>query len=133
MAEKIESIKKYTWRDWLNIVITLFFMFGFGLLRPFSTLTPVGMKILGIFIGVIYGYSACDVIWPSLFAIIAFGLSGYTSMNAGVASMMGGSVVFQVITQYFTAGAIIIYGFGKRFVRWSLSRKMFKGKPCSGI
>ena len=129
MAEKIASFKRYTVKDWVNIIITLFFMFGFGLIKPFSTLTPVGMKILGIFIGVIYGYSACDVIWPSLFAIIAFGLSGYSSMNAGVASMMGGSVVFQVITQYFTAGAIIIYGFGKWFVRWSLSQKMFKGKP----
>ena len=37
-------------------------------------------------------------------------------MDAGIASMMGGSIVFQIITQYFTAGAIVIYGFGKWFV-----------------
>lgn len=64
----------------INIIITLFLMFGFGLLPPFSTLTPVGMKILGVFLGVVYGYSTCDIIWPSLFAIIAYGITGYTTM-----------------------------------------------------
>ena len=121
--------KSYSPMQYVHIAITLLLMFGFGYLPPFSTLTPVGMKLLGLFLGVVYGYSTCEVIWPSLFAFIAFGLSGYVDMNAGIASMMGGSTVFQIITQYFTAGAIVIYGFGKWFVRWSLSQKLFKGKP----
>ena len=50
-------------------------------------------------------------------------------MNAGISATMGSSTVFQIITQYFTAGAIVIYGFGKWFIRWSLSQKAFKGKP----
>ena len=131
MSNRSSTAKQgYSPMMYVHIIITLVLMFGFGCLPPFATLTPVGMKLLGIFLGVIYGYSTCEVIWPSLFAIIAFGLSGYPeSMNAGIASMMGGSTVFQVITQYFTAGAIIIYGFGKWFVRWSLSKKMFQGKP----
>ena len=121
--------KSYSPMQYVHIAITLLLMFGFGYLPTFSTLTPVGMKLLGVFLGVVYGYSTCEVIWPSLFAFIAFGLSGYVDMNAGIASMMGGSTVFQIITQYFTAGAIVIYGFGKWFVRWSLSQKLFKGKP----
>ncbi len=127
--EKVLVKKGYSPIQYVHILITLFLMFGFGFLPPFSTLTPVGMKVLGVFLGVIYGYSTCEIIWPSLFAFIAFGLSGYVTMNAGIASMMGGSIVFQIITQYFTAGAIVIYGFGKWFVRWSLSQKIFKGKP----
>ncbi len=123
------KVKDYSAMQWINIIITITFMFGFGQLPPFSTLTPMGMRLLGLFIGVIYGYSTCDVVWPSLFAFIAFGLSGYANMNKAISSMMGNPVVFQIITQYFTAGAIVIYGFGKWFVRWSLSQKMFKGKP----
>ena len=130
MSSPVTTAKKgYKPIQYVHIAITLLLMFGFGYLPPFSTLTPVGMKLLGVFLGVVYGYSTCEVIWPSLFAFIAFGLSGYVDMNAGIASMLGGSTVFQIITQYFTAGAIVIYGFGKWFVRWSLSQKAFKGKP----
>lgn len=127
--EKSIAKKGYSPIQYFHIAVTLLLMFGFGYLPPFSSLTPVGMKLLGAFLGVVYGYSTCEVIWPSLFAFIAFGLSGYVGMNAGIASMMGSSTVFQIITQYFTAGAIVIYGFGKWFVRWSLSQKIFKGKP----
>lgn len=113
----------------VNAVITLALMFGFGLLPPFSTLTPVGMKVLGVFLGVIYGYSTCDVIWPSLFAILAFGLSGFTSMTDAIALTMGNNVVFQSLVSFVAAGALSHYGFGKWFVRWSLSRRLFQGKP----
>ena len=113
----------------VNILITLFFMFGFGFIPPFATLTPVGMRVLGVFVGVVYGYSTCDVIWPSLFAILAFGLSGFTTMGAAITSMMGHNVVFQSIVGFIAAGSLTYYGFGKWFVRWSLSKKLFKGKP----
>lgn len=129
-TEKTIAKKSYSPMQWFHIIVTLLLMFGFGYLPPFATITPIGMKVLGIFLGVIYGYSTCEVIWPSLFAFIAFGTCGYAaSFNAAIASMMGSSTVFQIITQYFAAGAIIIYGFGKWFVRWSLSQKMFQGKP----
>ena len=122
--------KGYSPMMYVHIIITLFLMFGFGFLPPFATLTPMGMRLLGTFLGVIYGYSTCEIIWPSLFAFIAYGLSGFPgSMNAGISATMGSSTVFQIITQYFTAGAIVIYGFGKWFIRWSLSQKAFKGKP----
>ena len=96
------SKKHYSPMQWIHISITLLLMFGFGHLPTFASVTPVGMKILGIFLGVIYGYSTCEVIWPSLFAFIAFGTSGYAaSFNAAIASMMGSGTVFQIITQYF--------------------------------
>ncbi|MCI6256428.1 MAG: SLC13 family permease [Clostridiales bacterium] len=128
--KSIANKKSYPPIRYFHIAVTLFLMFGFGFLPTFATVTPVGMKVLGVFLGVIYGYSTCEVIWPSMFAFIAFGTCGYAaSFNAAIASMMGSGTVFQIITQYFAAGAIIIYGFGKWFVRWSLSRKMFQGKP----
>ena len=119
--------KKYT--ATINTLITLVLMFGFGLIPPFAELTPVGMRVLGVFVGVIYGYSTCGVIWPSFFAIIAFGLSGYTTMGGAITTMMGNNTVFQSIVCLLTAGSLTYYGFGKWLTRWSLSKNIFKGKP----
>ena len=66
--------KGYSPMMYVHIIITLFLMFGFGFIPPFATLTPMGMRLLGTFLGVIYGYSTCEIIWPSLFAFIAYGL-----------------------------------------------------------
>ena len=48
---------------YVHIIITLFLMFGFGFLPPFATLTPMGMRLLGTFLGVIYGYSTRKTDW----------------------------------------------------------------------
>lgn len=121
--------KRYSTPYIINMLITLFFMFGFGFIPPFGPLTPVGMRVLGIFIGVVYGFSTCEIIWPSLFAFLAFGLSGYIDMDGAISAMMGHSVVFQTIVVFISAGALTHYGFGKWFVRWSLSKPIFKGNP----
>ena len=79
-TQTAQTKKRYSTPYMINMAITLLLMFGFGLLPPFATLTPVGMRVLGIFIGVIYGFSTCEIIWLSLFAFLAFGLSGYTNI-----------------------------------------------------
>ncbi len=113
----------------VNTIITIVLMFGFGFLPPIGSITPIGMKVLGVFLGLVYGYSACDIIWPSLMAILAFGLCGYTTMGAAITSMMGHNVVFQTIVGFISAGALNYYGFGKWFVRKTLSMKIFNGRP----
>lgn len=129
-TKAVTKLSGYSPVQYVHMAVTLFFMVGFGFLPPFSTLTPVGMKLLGLFIGVVYGYSTCEIIWPSFLAIILFGLSGYhDSVTSAITAMMGGELVFQILVQQFTAGAIVIYGFGKWFVRKTLSMKCFQGKP----
>ncbi|WP_298035216.1 SLC13 family permease [uncultured Dysosmobacter sp.] len=123
------EVKKYSPIYWFHIAVTLFFMFGFGFIPPFATLTPVGMRILGVFLGVVYGYSTCDIIWPSFFAFLAYGTSGFVDMNTAVGTMMGHPVVFQSLVSFISAGALTYYGFGKWFVRKTLSMKIFKGRP----
>ena len=116
--------------QYVHIAITLFFMVGFGFLPPFGTVTQVGMRILGLFIGVVYAYSTLEIIWPSVLAIVLYGLSGFVgSVDDAARAMMGNSVVFQTIVQQMVAGAIVIYGFGKWFARKTLSMKFFHGHP----
>lgn len=129
MSEKKAIGSKGSTSKIVNSIITLALMFGFGFLPPFGGITPVGMRLFGIFLGVVYGYSTCEVIWPSFMAIIAYGLSGYTDIYSGIASMLGHPVVFTVLASFLSAGALNHYGFSKWFIRWSLSRKVFNGRP----
>jgi len=129
MNTKLEAKKKYNTKRILNTIITLALMFLFGSLPPFPYVTKIGMKLLGIFLGVIYGYTTVEIAWPALLAIIAFGTSGYTDMSSAITTMFGRNIVFQIIVSFLSAGALTYYGFGKWFVRWSLNLPLFKGRP----
>jgi len=104
-------------------------MFGFGYLPAAAPITPIGMKILGIFIGAIYLWSVAGVVWPALLAIVAYGLSGYVNMSEAIAAGMGNSVVFQLILIIAMAGVVSGSGAGEFLARWAVSRPLFKGKP----
>lgn len=126
---KLKVNSMYTPIKVVNMAITILLMFGFRFLPPFGSVTPVGMSLIGVFLGVIWGYSTCDIIWPSLLAFIAYGTAGHVSMAEAITSMMGHQIVFQVIVAFISIGALSYYGFGKWFVRWSLSLPIFRGKP----
>ena len=122
--------KQYPISKIIHSIVVIFLMFCFGrVVPPFGGITPVGMNVLGVFIGVVYGYCTLEIAWPSILAFIAYGTSGAVSVSGAISAMMGQSVVFQSICSYLAAGALQEFGFGKWFIRWSLSRKIFKGNP----
>ena len=57
--EELKMTKTTTKKDllWFHVVITALIMFGFGFLPAPEPVTPVGMKMLGVFLGLIYGWS----------------------------------------------------------------------------
>ncbi|MHC1745711.1 MAG: hypothetical protein AB9895_01045 [Negativicutes bacterium] len=57
-------------------------MFGFGFLAPVEPLTVMGMKIIGIFLGLLYGWMFVGLIWPSLIGLLALPLCGYMTAKA---------------------------------------------------
>ncbi len=123
--------KQYTTKEIVNMVVVAFLMFGFGyIIPPFATVTEMGMRILGIFLGLVYGYTVWSIVPVSIMGIVAFGICGFNaSFNATIAATMGSSTVFQSMMLFFTSGAIAYYGFGKWFVRWSLSKEVFHKNP----
>ena len=58
---------------YLHTVICLLIMFGFGQLPAVEPLTPLGMNLIGIFFGVLYGWIAIEIVWPSLAGLLALG------------------------------------------------------------
>ena len=61
---------------WIHVAICLFITFGFGKLPPFGPVTPLGMNIIGIFLGVLYGWIFIEIVWPSLMGLLALMLIG---------------------------------------------------------
>ena len=56
-----KSIKYY-----IKSAIVLIIMFGFRYLPAIDPITPQGMHVLGIFIGLLVGWSTVGIIWPVL-------------------------------------------------------------------
>ena len=114
---------------YVNAIVGVVLMFGIGFIPPVEPITEMGMKVLGIFIGMIYLFSACDVHWPALLSICALSIVGYCSLGQAAAGSLGHAVVFQSATAYIVAGALNYYGVTEHIARWMLSRKALKGHP----
>lgn len=104
-------------------------MFGSGYLPPIEGLTSTGMQIIGIFLGLLFLWSAVEIAWPSILGIIAFGMSDYGTMNSAVMQGLGSPVVWQLMMVMIIAGAINVSGVGEFLARWLISRKFVNGSP----
>lgn len=114
---------------WINIGICLLVTFGFGYLPPFGSITLLGMKILGIFLGVLYGWIFIEVIWPSLLGLLALMLIG-DMKPAQVFQLSFGHPIVQMSFFIFVFCATIEYYGLSRFVSlWFITRKFVAGRP----
>lgn len=123
------TMQKANVKYYLHCIIGLGLMFGLGLLPPISPITPLGMQILGIFLGLIYLWSAVDTIWPSIMGIIALGLSDYCTISEAIYSGMGNPLVWQIIMIMILAGALGQTNLGRVVSTWLLGRKILQGRP----
>lgn len=89
---------------WINVGIVLILMLGFGKLPPIEPITAEGMKVVGIFLGLIYGWITCGPIWPSFAGIVILVMSGSTTisniLNTGLGSETCMFVMFVFIFTY---------------------------------
>lgn len=66
----------------INVAIVIVIMVFFRFIPTFGSMTTLGMTVLGIFIGALYGWITCDMIWPSILALVMLGLSDYGGDNS---------------------------------------------------
>lgn len=132
MAEKSE---KMHWTYWLHLLIGGFFMFGFPMLDPIEPLTEIGMTIVGVFIGMVYLWSALDSIWPSLLGLMLVALAGYVPGNnyAAVKEVFLGAfgsetVIVCMLGMVLFAGVDYV-GCTKYMARFFMSIKLLEGRP----
>ncbi len=96
---------------------------------PLGQITLAGMRVLGIFIGVLYGWIFIDLIWPSIFGFVALGVSGLYTATSALASGFGNQQLIMVLITLVFAGALEEAGFSELVSNWLLKRKIIQKSP----
>lgn len=107
----------------INWAIVLFFIFLFGFIPPVGAMTQEGMRILGIFVGAVYGWSTLGILEVTLAAMVGYGVT--IGFDAFVASSFGNPMIAMMIMFFPICGMLNKYG-----VLQVLAQKLVTLKFC---
>lgn len=112
-----------------HTAICLIIMFGFGQLTPFEPLTPLGMNLIGIFLGVLYGWIFIEIVWPSLLGLLALMLIGGMKPVQLLNKSFGDPMVQMMFFIFVFCATINYYGLSRFISLWFITRKCLAGRP----
>ena len=92
-------------------------------------ITPIGMKILGIFIGTLYLWTTSDPTTSSILAIFMVGISGSSNMNAVLSATFGNAILVQVMFLLLVINTMVDNRLTEYCGRFFLTRKSCLGHP----
>ena len=115
----------------IPVIVALFMMFIFGYVCPtWSTITPVGLKVFGAFVGwLILVIAGKGMVVASCLSFFAMALSGYQTPAELFAAGFGKPDLLQFVYAFLLTAAFTRSGAGEVIVRWTLSRKILNGRP----
>lgn len=113
----------------IHFTIMLALLIGIGFLPPFGVITPMGMKILGVFVGTLYGWIFLDFIISSIIGLVFLGLSGFTTVLGAFQSGISNMVVMYMIIAFAFAALLNELNLTGALATTLLSLKFTKGRP----
>ena len=125
-----EEAKKQNMK-YIHFAITLALMFLFRFIPPIGPITPYGMAVLGIFIGLIYGWSvdADNLIWTSLLGLLALGTTDFGTAGKAIATAFGNEAVMLMLLSMFFIGMLQDSQVTQWLSNKMLGAKFIQGKP----
>lgn len=125
---------KYIIKSVIGVAVMLLFRF----IPAPEPITASGMAVLGEFIGLIYLWSAVDMMWPTFVAMVLFGLDAFAIypnswQNAGIYE--AGQQSFGNWVTVFVIGCLLIcyaleqVGTVRRICLWFVTRKVARKSP----
>ena len=128
MSNTVNAQRKITSKDICTIIgVLIIYLFGY-ICPAFGGITPLGMKMLGVLIGLIFMTCAgCNIIASSAFALLAFVFHGYYDAATLVATWVGSTTTFQLI--FCGALCVAMRDSGAMDV---VAKKMLTSKVCKG-
>lgn len=114
---------------YVTSVIGILVMLFFGKLPPLGVMSPLGMQLLGIYLGAIFLWATTDLVWPSLLAIFLIGCTDYTSITAALSNGFGNTTVIFIWLMYMFASVIHASGISSFIAKGICSLKFARGKP----
>lgn len=124
------QVKSKSVMYWIHSAICVWLIFGFGMLEPFGALEKLGMQVLGIFIGLLYGWTFIGFIWTSLLGLLALGFTEYAAMDKVLNEGFGNiQVTILVVFIFILAAYLDKIGLSTFIANWFISRKIVAGRP----
>ena len=114
---------------WLHLLI-MGLLFASGWFLPsLSTITPFGLKVIGIFMAMIYGWMFVGLIWPSLCGMLLLSLAGLGTAKAVFGQGFGSEIVLLIIFFSIFTKWLEEIGLTNTFAQWLLTRSFLSGRP----
>lgn len=121
--------EKRNTKYYINTAIVLFCFFGFGIFPEVFGFTPAGMRAIGIFIGLLWGWITVEFGWVSLLGIIAMGTTGAMTITEAITTSFLSTTFFQLIMPMILLAFLAQSGFSDWFAYKLLAIKALKGHP----
>lgn len=125
---KVQSIKIEKSKLMMTM-LSFAVMLLFVLLPPIEPITPMGMDVVGVFIGTVLLLSLVDTVWPSLLCIPLFALTGVMTINEAIIGSIGSWITEFVIMSFVLTYALNATGFTARLTAYFMSRKFVSKSP----
>ncbi len=131
MASSTGKAKFNTPAQWVVLLVVVAFMFLFRFIPAPQPITPYGMAVLGIFIGVVIGWcaSGSQTMWASMLALFALATVMPTGSFGSAAAFLGGYAFILTFFSLFTVGALMGADIAEYLVYRLLTMKFLAGKP----
>lgn len=113
----------------IHSVICVLIMLLFGRLPAPAPMTPLGIQVIGIFIGMIYGWITVGTHWPSLLGVLMLGLTEYAPVNAVLKDTFGNNTVLMLFFICIMTGVLNSAGLTRYFCMKVLNMRWAKGHP----
>lgn len=113
----------------IKLAVAAFFLFGFGFIPPMEPITPLGMQVIGIFIGTIYLVSAVHPAWPGLLGIALLATTPLYTMSSAITTSFGNWLPQFLMAIFIMGYALVESGIAKKLVMNFVSLPILKGRP----
>lgn len=122
-------MEKTTKKTYLHLAIYLVIIAVFWYLPPIGPITPEGMRLLGLFIAFIVGFTITSDAWPALICLVLLPLTGLINFNGVLSLSFGSDTFFFIMLSLVLVAYVEASGAANFISMWLLSRKILKGHP----
>lgn len=123
------STKKDGASYWIRVAIWIALSVMGWFLPAGEIITAYGMKVVGIFVGLMFGWICLDLIYPSLLAVILMAFAGGTPVANGFYA----GFAYEIVVIIFILCTFIQYiehtGLDKILADWFINLKIMNGRP----
>ncbi len=124
-----EAVKK-DYKQYIHICIIIGIMVAAHFIPAPAPITPLGVQVIGIFIGMIWGWCTCGMLIPSILGIMMLGLTelGKTP-EISLGMMLTHNIFVSSLVAFLLLAFVDQSGVMSVISQWLVTRKFAAGKP----